>query len=94
MASRSYPAKLLKLVRSHWRIANRLHWVQDATFDEDRCTVRSGNAPRALATVRNGVIGYLHARQEPNVAAALRRCAGRPRAALKAVTQPLRRGTK
>jgi hypothetical protein len=93
-ADQATPTKPLKLVRSHWRNANKLHWVRDVAFDEDRCTVRSGNAHRALATVRNGVVGYLHARKEPNIAAALRRCAGRPRAALKAVTQPLRRRTR
>ena len=31
------PAQLLHLVRGHWGIENRLHWVRDLTFDEDRC---------------------------------------------------------
>jgi hypothetical protein len=39
------PARLLQLSRGHWGIENRLHWVRDVTFDEDRCQVRSGAAP-------------------------------------------------
>ncbi len=31
------PGKLLALNRGHWSIENRLHWVRDVTFDEDRC---------------------------------------------------------
>ncbi|MGW6900316.1 hypothetical protein ACWGF2_27465 [Streptomyces sp. NPDC054919] len=31
----------------------RLHWVRDATFHEDNSQVRTGTAPRALASLRN-----------------------------------------
>ncbi len=30
------PRRLLQLVRNHWSIENRLHYVRDFTFDEDR----------------------------------------------------------
>ena len=40
-------------LRQHWGIENRVHWVRDVTFDEDRCTVRTGAGPQVLATVRN-----------------------------------------
>jgi predicted transposase YbfD/YdcC len=46
-------AALLKLSREHWAIENRLFHVRDVTFGEDRCRVRSGSAPQALAELRN-----------------------------------------
>ena len=70
--------RLLKLSREHWGIENRLHWVKDVTFDEDRCQVRSGSAPQVLSTIRNTVIGLLRIAGHSNIAAALRRNAARP----------------
>ena len=70
--------RLLKLSREHWGIENRLHWVRDVTFDEDRCQVRSGSAPQVLSTIRNTVIGLLRIAGHSNIAAALRRNAARP----------------
>ena len=43
------PGQLLALNRGHWSIENRLHWVRDVTFDEDRCQVRKGHGPQAMA---------------------------------------------
>lgn len=40
------------LVRGHWGIENHLHWHLDVTFKEDKCRVRTGNAPENLATLR------------------------------------------
>jgi len=31
-------------IRGHWGIENRLHWVKDRVFDEDRSRIRKGNA--------------------------------------------------
>ena len=36
-AERAGPEELLALVRNHWHIENRLHYVRDFTYDEDRC---------------------------------------------------------
>ena len=47
------PHDLLRLVRGHWAIENRSHWVRDVTFDEDRSQIRTGNAPRMMAILRN-----------------------------------------
>ncbi len=38
-------AQLLVAWREHWHIENKLHWVRDVTFDEDRSTVRAGRVP-------------------------------------------------
>lgn len=75
---RADAARLLRWLRGHWGIENRLHWVRDVTFDEDRCQVRSGAAPQALAACRNLAIGLLRRRGYTNIAAALRTHAGRP----------------
>ncbi len=45
--------RLLELNRGHWEIENRVHWVRDVTYDEDRCRIRTDNGPRVMATIRN-----------------------------------------
>lgn len=74
--------QLLRLWRGHWGIENRVHWVRDVTFDEDRCQVRSGSAPQVLAALRNLVISLVRGAGHTNVAAALRRHAVHPSEAL------------
>jgi len=64
--------ELLEKTRGHWGIENRLHWVRDETFGEDRCRVRSGNAPQLLAAVRNAATSALRLEGFDNLAAALR----------------------
>lgn len=76
------PRRLLKLIRGHWEIENRLHWVRDVTFDEDRSQVRTGAAPRAMATLRNLAISLFRLNGETNTASARRRFAWNPRLAL------------
>jgi predicted transposase YbfD/YdcC len=76
-------ATMLALWRSHWGIETRLHWLRDVTLDEDRCQVRTGSGPQALAAVRNTVIGVLRLAGKANIAAALRTCAGKPADALR-----------
>jgi predicted transposase YbfD/YdcC len=65
------PARLADLVRGHWGI-EALHHIRDVTFAEDASQVRTGNAPRVMASVRNLAIGILRSRGHSNVAAALR----------------------
>ncbi len=50
-AAEAGPERLLDLSRTHWAIENRLHYVRDVSFNEDRCRVRSG--ARALSAIRN-----------------------------------------
>jgi len=70
------PARLLELNRGHWSIENRLHYVRDWTFDEDRSQVRKGRAAHAMATLRNLAISLLRlAGATTNIAAGLRFCA-------------------
>lgn len=76
------PAHLLALLRGHWHIENKSHYVRDVTFGEDHSQVRCGAIPQVLATFRNLAIGLLRATGEPNIAAACRRCAAQPAYAL------------
>ncbi|MYS32891.1 ISAs1 family transposase [Streptomyces sp. SID4920] len=66
------PATLATWVQSHWEIENRLHWVRDVTFDEDRSQIRTGNAPRIMAALRNTVITLFRLDATHHIAAALR----------------------
>ena len=50
------PAQVEALWRGHWTIENKVHHVRDATLGEDACQVRVGNAPQALAALRNGLL--------------------------------------
>jgi predicted transposase YbfD/YdcC len=81
-AERASAEVLLKLVRGHWTIENRSHWVRDVTMDEDRSQVRKGNIPQVMAAFRNTVISLLRKAGESNIAAACRRFAAQPQAAL------------
>lgn len=82
------PKRLLRLVRGHWAIENKLHYVRDVTLAEDASQVRTGHAPQVMAACRNFAIGLLHATGATNIAAALRRNAGRPASVLRWITTP------
>lgn len=66
------PAQVAAWVRGHWGIENRLHWVRDVTFDEDRSTVSVGAGPQVMATLRNTVVSVFRLAGHTGVAAALR----------------------
>ena len=83
--TRADATTLLRSSRGHWGIENRLHWVRDVTFDEDRCQVRAGAAPQTLATARNLAIAFLRRSGAASIAAGLRTCAGRPTAAIRLI---------
>ena len=68
------------LVRGHWGIETRLHYVRDMTYDEDRSQVRTGNGPRTMATLRNLAIGLLRRLQLPNIQRAVDHLQRRPEA--------------
>ena len=79
---RAAAARRLRLLRGHRGSENRLHWVRDVTFGEDRCQVRRGAAPRAVAGCRNVVIALVRGTGRTAIAAARRTYAGRSAAAI------------
>lgn len=66
------PAKLIELWRNHWGIENRLHWVRDTVWREDRCCVRNPTGDHNLACFRNAAINLLCLADTPNLTAAVR----------------------
>ncbi len=68
------PKRLLNLSRNHWHIENRVHYVRDVTYDEDRSQVRTGSGPRVMAGLRNAAIGILRLWGFTNIASANRTC--------------------
>jgi predicted transposase YbfD/YdcC len=76
------PATLAAWVRSHWEIENRLHWVRDVTYQEDKSLVRTGNAPRVMASLRSLAISLLRLDGQTNIAAANRHHARDPQRTL------------
>ncbi|MER6611096.1 ISAs1 family transposase [Streptomyces sp. NPDC000927] len=77
-AHQAGPAELAAAIRGHWGIENRLHFVRDVTFDEDRSQVRTGHGPENMATLRNLAINKLRAHGHANIAAGLREMSYEP----------------
>ena len=71
-AAQASPARLADYVRGHWGI-EALHHIRDVTLAEDAHQLRTGTAPRAMASLRNLAIGILRRHGHRNIAAALRR---------------------
>ncbi len=58
----SHPPKvkrLAELLRGHWGIENRQHWVLDVTFTEDQSRIRKGPAPEISAAFRRMALNVL-----------------------------------
>ena len=64
--------RLHQLIRQHWSIENRSHYVRDVTFDEDRHQVRTKNGPQMMACLRNFAISMLRIAGHDNIAKAVR----------------------
>jgi predicted transposase YbfD/YdcC len=71
-AHQATAADLAERVRGHWAIENREHHVRDVTFGEDASRVRTGSAPRAMASLRNLALGALRLAGQNNIAEGLR----------------------
>jgi predicted transposase YbfD/YdcC len=72
------PDMLLQNNRLHWAVEDRLHYVRDFTFDEDRSQVKTKNGPQVMACLRNFVISILNLLGLNKIASAIRYFASRP----------------
>jgi hypothetical protein len=61
--------QLAALIRGHWSI-EALHHIRDVTYREDACRVRTGAAPRIMASLRNLTIGLARLLGWTNIASA------------------------
>jgi predicted transposase YbfD/YdcC len=66
------PQHLNHYARGHWTVENRLHWTRDVTFREDDSQLRTGTAPRAMASCRNLSLNTFRLAGRANVAHARR----------------------
>lgn len=57
-------ARLAEIVRAHWQIENRLHWVLDVVMGEDGSRARKDHAPENLARLRRFALNLLRANPE------------------------------
>lgn len=76
-------AELYRIWRGHWGIENRSHHKRDVVFFEDACRTRK--AARALAALRNLIIGLLHLRGEKQVERAVRHFQAKPELVLESL---------
>jgi len=79
------PAHFLNLVRGHWGIENKSHYVRDVTFDEDQSQISKKSEPRIMPTLRNFVISILRLIGQKNIAKALRDMAAKTHMALRLI---------
>lgn len=70
--------QLLALNRGHWSIENRLHWVRDETFGEDKSRIRTNHGPQQLAAARNAALALCRLNNYHEIAAARREFAWNP----------------
>lgn len=71
------PAQLAELIQDHWSV-EALHHIRDVTHREDASRIRTGTAPRAMATLRNLAIGLIRQAGWTNIAAAADHYRSRP----------------
>lgn len=50
---------LLRAVRTHWEIENKVHWVLDIAFREDESRIRKGNGAQNFAVLRHLALNLL-----------------------------------
>jgi predicted transposase YbfD/YdcC len=66
------PEHIAAYIRNHWGIENKVHLVRDVTLREDASKVSAGSRPRALATLRNLLMGLIRQADHDDIAATIR----------------------
>jgi hypothetical protein len=57
-ADRADEKAVLGFLRGHWTV-EALHHIRDVSYDEDKCRIRTGNGPQAMAALRNLAIAVI-----------------------------------
>lgn len=77
---------LAQIIRGHWHVENRLHWIRDVVFAEDLSQIRTGHGPANMATLRNLALSRHRLAGATNIAAACRHVSRHPNRALPLLT--------
>ena len=77
-AAQASPADLLAYARGHWKV-ERLHWLRDVIWQQDKSTLRTGNAPQVMSALTNLVITLFRLQGVTKITAETRRNAQNPR---------------
>lgn len=70
--------RLAEIIRGHWTIENRLHWIRDVVFAEDHSQIRTGTGPATMAVLRNLAVSRHRLNGSSNIAAACRHTSRHP----------------
>lgn len=81
-SSQASARELLEYNIDYWTIENKLHYVLDVTFGEDRSRIRTKNAPLIMASLRNLALSIIRLLEVKEVADACRTFAFNPSLAL------------
>lgn len=46
------PERIASVIRGHWEVENKAHWVLDVVFKEDDCRIRKGDGAENVAVIR------------------------------------------
>jgi hypothetical protein len=61
-----------RLIRDHWHIENRLHWVKDVFLEDDITPVCAGHAPENMAILRTIALNLFRLHGFASITKALR----------------------
>lgn len=50
---------IARLIRQHWGIENKIHWVRDTVWREDDQHAYAGTGVQVMATLRNLALGLM-----------------------------------
>jgi predicted transposase YbfD/YdcC len=59
--------KFLEGIRGHWLIENKLHYVKDVIFREDKTKTVKGQAAEKFSLIRNISINFLRCQKVPSI---------------------------
>jgi predicted transposase YbfD/YdcC len=75
-----------QIIRGHWTIENRLHWIRDVVFAEDHSQIRIGTGPATMAVPRNLAVSRDRLAGATNIAATCRLTSRHPARAVELLT--------
>ncbi|MCL2021135.1 MAG: ISAs1 family transposase, partial [Betaproteobacteria bacterium] len=66
--------RLLRAIRAHWSIENRLHWCMDVVFADDQMRARTGHAAHNLAVLKHITLNLIRLDPIPRKGGIKARC--------------------